>query len=64
MAKAIVMDEFHLTIYAPRGLPESAYDLLRRALDDPLFRADLRRAIKEVFLRHPPLDTIRFCVTR
>jgi hypothetical protein len=64
MAKAIVMDEFHLTIFAPRTLPESAHTSLRQALDDPLFRADLRQAIRHTFLRHPPLDTIHFSVTR
>jgi hypothetical protein len=51
MAKAIVMDEFHLTIYAPRGLPKSKYDALRQALEGPLFQADLRRAIRDTFLR-------------
>ena len=64
LAKAIVMEEFHLTIYAPRGLPQSAYASLLRALGDPRLRADLRRAIRDAFRRHPPLHTIRFSVTR
>jgi hypothetical protein len=64
MARAIVMDEFHLTIYAPGGLPEAAYDAFRRALDDPMVRISLRKAIRNTFLSHPPLDAIRFSVTR
>jgi hypothetical protein len=64
VAKAIVMDEFHLTIYAPRRLPQSTYEAVHRALDDSRFRTDLRRAIRSTFLKYPPLDTIRFSVTR
>jgi hypothetical protein len=64
VAKAILMDEFHLTIYAPPGLPQSAYEAIRPGLDDRRFRADLRRAIRDACLRHPPLDTIHFTVTR
>ena len=58
------MDESHLTIYAPCGLPNAAYATLHRLSGGPLLRADLRRAIRDAFLRHPPLKTIRFSVPR
>jgi hypothetical protein len=49
VARRIVMEEFHLTVYAPRGLPAPAYDALRQALDDPPVHAARRRAVR----RHP-----------
>jgi hypothetical protein len=58
------MDDLRLTIYVPRGLPNTAYATLHRLSGGPLLRADLRRAIRDAFLRHPPLETIRFSVSR
>jgi hypothetical protein len=39
------MDEFHMTINAPRCIPPPESTAIRRALDDPAFRADLARAV-------------------
>jgi hypothetical protein len=55
VARRILVEEFHLTVYAPRSLATGEYDALRQALDDPLFRARLRRAIRGVIRTHPAL---------
>jgi hypothetical protein len=64
VAKAILMDEFHITVYALAGLAPPAYDAIRQALDDPRFKADLRRAVRTAFRRHLPSDQVRVTVTQ
>jgi hypothetical protein len=55
MAGSILLDEFHLRVRAPRGLPEPDYDAMRQALDAPDFQASLCRAVRRVFCRGPAL---------
>ena len=64
MRKFLVVDEFHLTVSAPRTLPDSAVGSIRRTLDGPRFRAALRRAVRGVFRRHPPLAAVRITLSR
>ncbi len=64
MAKHIVMEEFHVTVSGPDGLPEHEYDAMRQTLDDPQFHAALRRAARAVVRRHPPLAKVTVKVTR
>ena len=64
MAKGILMEEFHVTAYAARGLPTAEYDAMRQVLTDAGFLAALRRAVRRVFRRHPPLDQVRVRLTR
>jgi hypothetical protein len=54
VARAILMDEFHLSVFARRGLRAAEYDALRRTLDGAGFRAKLGRAVRGVFRRYPP----------
>ena len=60
MAKRILVEEFHLTVYALRGLATGEYDALRQALDDPLFLARLRRAVR----RHSALGKTNVRLSR
>jgi hypothetical protein len=64
MAKAILMEEFHLTVLAPRGLKDAAYDAIRRTLDGRRFQADLRRAVRAVVGQQSSLAKVRVAVTR
>jgi hypothetical protein len=64
VAKGILIEEYHLTVYAPRGLAEAQYEAMRQALDEEQFQADLRRAVRRVARRHPPLDKVRLRVSR
>jgi hypothetical protein len=59
MAGSILLDEFHLRVRAPRGLPEPAYDATRAAPDRPRFQARLRRAVRKAFRREPGLAQAR-----
>ena len=64
MAKGILLEELHVTAYAARGLPAAEYDAMRQALTDAGFLAALRRAVRRVSRRHPPLDQVRVRLTR
>jgi hypothetical protein len=64
MSKTILLDEFHLSVRAPRGLPEAEYAAMRRTLDDKRFQADLRRAVRALFRQYPALASARITLTR
>jgi hypothetical protein len=64
MAKTILMDQFHVSISAPRGLPASTYRTIRHTLDDAGFHAALRRSIRSVCVRYPGLDRARVILSR
>lgn len=59
MAKTIMMDEFHVTVFAPGGLRKAEYAGISRALNGARFRRDLGRAVRAVFRRHPSLRKVR-----
>jgi hypothetical protein len=59
MAGSILLDEYHLRVRAPRGLPEPDDDTVRQALDQPRFQARLRRAVRREFRREPALAQAR-----
>jgi hypothetical protein len=64
VAKDILIEEFHLTVRAPPGLPEAEYDAMRLALDGKSFRARLRRAARRVFGHIPSLAKVRVRLSR
>jgi hypothetical protein len=64
MAEPVLLDEFHMTVYVPRGLPEAAYEAMRRALDRARFQASLARAARGVFRQHPALRRARVALSR
>jgi hypothetical protein len=55
----ILLDEYHMRVRAPCGLPEAAFDAMRRALDAPGFQGRLRRAVRRVFGHEPALEQAR-----
>jgi hypothetical protein len=63
-SKSIVIDEFHLTIRVPRGLPEAEYSSVKRVLDDAAFQDGLRRAVRLFLKRYAVLDKVRVTVSR
>jgi hypothetical protein len=64
MAKGILVEEFHLTVRAPRGLPVARYLAIRQALTRRRFRARLRRRVRRVFGKYPALDDVSVHVGR
>jgi hypothetical protein len=64
MAKALLLEEFHLSFTAPRRLAESEGDAARRTLSGARFRARLSCAIRDLTARFPTLAKVRVAVTR
>ncbi len=64
MARFILLDELHLTIYAPCGLPETDYDAMTRTLSGSRLRRRLLRATRRVLRRFPALQKVRLTLTR
>ena len=58
MPKQVVMDEFHLTFLVPRGLSASVYEAIHQTLVASRFKAELRRAVRQVIGRHPELSSV------
>ena len=64
VAKAILMDEFHITVYALHGLAPPDYDAIRQVLDASHFKVALRRAVRAVLRQYLPWDKVRVTVTQ
>jgi hypothetical protein len=64
VAKGILIEEFHLSVYAPRGLRDAEYDAIRQTLDDIRLHARLRRILQRVFRRYPSLNKARVRLSR
>jgi hypothetical protein len=64
MPQYILLDELHLAVSVPRGLPESTISIIRRHLNSLSFNAALREAIRSVFQHHPQLRKVRVRVKR
>jgi hypothetical protein len=64
MARKILIDEFHLTVVAPRGLSPEEFRAMRRALGRVGFRAALGSAVRDVVHRHPSLARVRTVISR
>jgi hypothetical protein len=64
VAKAVLIEEFHLSLYVPRGLPVAAARVVRRTLASARFRARLAAAVRVVVRRHPSLAPVTLTLTR
>jgi hypothetical protein len=64
MAKGVLIEEFHLTVLAPHGLPAAEYDAICRILADPAFESRLRRAVRRAFRREGGLSKAKVRVSR
>ena len=64
MAKLILMDEFHITAFAPQRLTAAEFAAIRQALDERRFQTHLRRVVRVAFRRHRGLHQIRVQLSR
>ena len=64
MARRVLLDEFHVTVYVPAGLPDVETDAIKQALDDAAFRLQLRRAVSAIFRRHAALAKAKVRLSR
>jgi hypothetical protein len=62
--KFVMIEEYHVTVFMPRGLPEAEEDAIRQALDDARFLADLRRALRIVFQKYVALGNVKIKLSR
>ena len=64
MAKPILIDEIHLTVFAPSSLRAESFRAIRRTLRSGRFQAALRRAVHGVLARYTALGRVTFTLTR
>lgn len=64
MAKSRVIDELHLTLRVPTGLPDDAAEAVRETLAADEFMDRLRRAVRLVVRAFPELTAVRVSITR
>jgi len=62
MTRTILMDQYSLSVLAPRGLAEAEYRGIRKALNQVGFRRALTRAIRKVFRGDPRLQKVRVTI--
>jgi len=59
MAKAVLLEEFHLAVLTPKRLPDGETDRIRRIVVSRDFRRLLREKMREAFSSRPELkDTV------
>ena len=63
MPKGILIDEWHVTIVAPRGLPEARYVAMHRTLSGRPFRRAFRQAVQAVFRKYASLNKARIRIS-
>ncbi len=64
MAKTLLMDELHISIYAPRGLPDWDYEAIYRTLKSAGLQRQIRTAVKAALRRYPALEKVRIVIAR
>ena len=63
MAKTILFEEFHVSVFVPAALPKTAFTAARRTLNSKRFQTRLRDAIANVF-RRSSLKSVKLVVSR
>ena len=63
MRKTILMNQFHIDLYARRGLREAEYQAIRRTINGKGFFADLQRAVRDVRNKYAALSKVRITVS-
>jgi hypothetical protein len=64
MANRLLIEKYHLAVFAPSGLRERRYRAIRHALDSRRLRLELSRAGRQVFGRYPALQHVRIQLSR
>ena len=64
MPKPILMDEIHVTVFAPAGVSKAGAETILRTLRSRGFQRSLWQAVREAFRRHPSLKKTKFRIER
>ena len=59
MVKMLIVDQFFLTVLAPRGLTRPHRRRISKALNRARFRQELARAVRAVLANYPELSQVR-----
>jgi hypothetical protein len=62
--RRIVLDEFHITVFVTRELPDKDCLRIRRTLKGGSFRRQLDRALLQVLRRYPSLRQLRAVISQ
>lgn len=60
----LLIEEYHVTLYAPRGLLDRDYLAMRRVLNSDRFRRAVHRAVMRIVRERAPLDRVWITITR
>lgn len=64
MFKTIMLEQFHVTAFAPAGLGKAEIEAMLRTLRSNRFQANLSKSVRGVFRRHSSLKKARFAIDR
>jgi hypothetical protein len=64
MPKTILLEQFHLTVSAPAGLPKKESAAILRTLRGQRFQSRLHNAVRDIFRRHPSLSKVQLTLDR
>ena len=59
MTRMLILDQFHLTVLAPRDLTKPHRSRIGKVLNRARFRQELARAVRAVFANYPELIQVR-----
>jgi hypothetical protein len=59
MGKMILIEEFHVTVYAPQNLPATEHQAIHTTLSRRQFHARLSQTIRTVIGQYPSLKKTR-----
>ncbi len=64
MARNVLADQFHVSLFVPRGLPPAELSAVNRTLGNAGFVAALRRSVRQAVRQFPSLAKVRVRVAR
>ena len=64
MARRLLLEQFHLSVFVPRTIKAAAADAVRRTLTGVPFRRRLRRAVAAAARHHRALGPAAFVLSR
>jgi hypothetical protein len=64
MAKPVLIDEFHLTLYVAARLPENEIAVVRRTIDSRRFQVALLPAVRLVLRTFPAMSGVSVKLSR
>ena len=64
MPKGILLEEFHVTLIAPRRFRDAEYRAIRRTVNGVRFQTKLGCAIRDACSSFPSLSKVRVVISR